>query len=172
MKQEAITITTAIFAGAVAKGATGYFLADKSNNVQMGVNALGALGFGFLAIKTKGNDTKASIIRGGALGSCLAHGLGAIKNVFSTEAGLKLVGDSKVMKSLAGLGLNAPETTGGAQGFLDDYGNYSEDGWDGYVDPAGNYVMYENAGMNAYAEDLQYLGEAGTIINHAGAMVL
>ena len=167
MKQEAITITTAIFAGAVAKGATGYFLAEQSNNVQLGVNTLGALGFGFLAIKTKGNDTKASLIRGSAVGTCIAHGLGALKNVFATEPVKKLVGDNKFMQSVAGL--NAP--AGEAQGFLDEYGNYTEDGWDGYVDPQGNYVMYKNEGINAYVEEQEYL-EENTAITQNGAMVL
>jgi hypothetical protein len=172
MKQEAITITSAVFAGAIAKGATGYFLAEQSNIVQLGVNTVGALGFGFLAIKTKGNDTKSSLIRGAALGTCIAHGLGAIKNVFATEQGAKLVGENKFMKSIAGL--NAPEMAGEAQGFLDDYGNYSEEGWDGYVDPAGNYVMYENEdkGLNGYAEDEQYLEEQQTMVNHSGAMTI
>ena len=151
MNKEVVTIGVAVLAGAITRGATGMLLDTAENTTKMGVNFAGCAGFGFLATKVSGADTKAAALRGAAIGSSIAHGLLFMGNVFSTEKlAAKLANPSKINTFLAkAAGLNSPEQ--GLAGYIDADGNYHEDGLAGYIDADGNFI---EDGMNAYDPEL------------------
>lgn len=146
MNKEVVTIGVAVLAGAITRGATGMLLDTAENTTKMGVNALGCAGFGYIATRVTGTDAKAAALRGGAIGSSIAHGLQLIGNIFSTEKlAAKLQTASKVNTFLAkAAGLSSPAD--GLAGFLDADGNYHEDGLAGYIDANGNFI---EDGLNA-----------------------
>lgn len=151
MNKEVVTISAAVLAGAIARGATGMLLDTAENTIKMGVNLLGCAGFGFLATKVTGADTKAAALRGGAIGASIAHGLQFITNIASTEkAQEKLAVTSKLNTFLSkAAGLN--NTSEGLAGYIDAYGNYHEDGLNGYIDAQGNFI---EDGLNAGEPEL------------------
>jgi len=150
MKQELITISSAVAIGALSRGLTGVVTETSSNTVKGVVNGVVSLGTGFLAIKVKGSDTKSSLLRGSALGISIAHGLELFKNILSSEKiASKLSPDStmgRFMQKAAGLS----GAVNGLNGYIDAYGNYHEDGLGGYIDVNGNYV---EDGLNGYYDD-------------------
>lgn len=158
MKQELITISSAVAVGALSRGLTGTVTEKSSNTVKGVVNGIVAVGAGFLAVKVQGNDSKSSLMRGSAIGVSIAHGLELIKNIFSDEKiASKLSSDSTIgrfMQKAAGLS----GAINGLNGYIDSYGNYHEDGLGGYIDINGNYVEnglngYDENGLNSYNED-------------------
>jgi len=160
MKQELITISSAVVVGALSRGLTGTMTETSSNTVKGVVNGAVAVGAGFLAVKVKGSDTKSSLLRGSAIGVSIAHGLELVKNVFSSEKiASKLNPESamgRFMQKAAGLS----GAVNGLNGYIDAYGNYHEDGLGGYIDVNGNY---HEDGLNGYDEDglNGYYDEAG-----------
>lgn len=146
MNKEVVTIGVAVLSGAITRGATGMLLDTADNTVKMGVNFAGCAGFGLLATKVSGTDTKAAALRGGAIGASIAHGLQFISNVFSTEKlASKLATSSKINTFLSkAAGLSCPAE--GLAGYIDANGNYHEDGLAGYIDANGNFI---EDGLNA-----------------------
>jgi hypothetical protein len=163
MKQELITISSAVAVGALSRGLTGTVTESSSNTVKGVVNGAVAFGAGFLAVKVKGSDTKSSFLRGSAIGASIAHGLELVKNIFSSQKiASKLNPETalgRFMQKAAGLS----GAVNGLNGYIDTYGNYHEDGLGGYIDVYGNYI---EDGLNAYGDDDQealngYYDEAG-----------
>jgi hypothetical protein len=156
MNKEVVTIGTAVLSGAITRGATGMLLSTADNTVKMGANFAGCAGFGFLATKVTGTDTKAAALRGSAIGASIAHGLQLIGNIVATDfVQGKLTADSKASKflnSAAGLA----GSTEGLAGYIDAQGNYHEDGLAGYIDANGNFI---EDGLNAYQDDAPELLE-------------
>lgn len=179
MKQELITISSAVVVGALSRGLTGTMTETSSNTVKGVVNGAVAIGAGFLAVKVNGSDTKSSLLRGSAIGVSIAHGLELVKNIFSSEKiSAKLNPETTIgrfMQKTAGLS----GAVNGLSGYIDAYGNYHEDGLGGYIDINGNYVenglnahegsdlgAYEDNSLNGYApqtENFQDHGLAGYI---------
>lgn len=167
MKQELITISSAVVVGALSRGLTGTMTETSSNTVKGVVNGAVAFGAGFLAVKVNGSDTKSSLLRGSAIGVSIAHGLELVKNIFSSDKiASRLNPESTIgrfMQKTAGLS----GAVNGLQGYIDTYGNYHEDGLGGYIDINGNYVenglnAHEVDGLGAYEEGLNgYFDEAG-----------
>lgn len=158
MKQELITISSAVAVGALSRGVTGIVTENSSNMVKGVVNGAVAFGAGFLAVKVKGSDTKSSLLRGSAIGVSIAHGLEVFKNIMSSEQiASKLNPDTTIgrfMQKAAGLS----GAVNGLNGYIDTYGNYHEDGLGGYIDVNGNYVedglgAYEQEALNGYYDD-------------------
>ncbi len=166
MKQELITISSAVAVGALSRGLSGTMTETSSNTVKGIVNGVVAVGAGFLAVKVQGSDSKSSLMRGSAIGVSIAHGLELVKNIFSSEKiASKLNSDTtigKFMQKAAGLS----GAVNGLNGYIDSYGNYHEDGLGGYIDINGNYVenglngydqeslnRYEDDGLNGYDQD-------------------
>jgi hypothetical protein len=172
MNKEVVTIGTAVLAGAITRGATGMLLDTADNTVKMGVNFVGCAGFGFLATKVTGTDTKAAALRGSAIGSAVAHGLQLIGNIFSTEtiaAKISAVDAttgtvSKFNNFLSkAAGLSCPAE--GLAGYIDANGNYHEDGLAGYIDAQGNFIEDGLSASYDGSEDNQQLIDAdGNII--------
>lgn len=150
MKQELITISSAVAVGALSRGLTGTMTETSSNTVKGVVNGVVALGAGFMAVKVKGSDSKSSLLRGSAIGVSIAHGLELIKNVASSEKiASKLNPETTVGRFLQkAAGLSG--AVNGLNGYIDAYGNYREDGLGGYVDVNGNYIQ---DGLSAYDEE-------------------
>ncbi|CCG53581.1 Hypothetical protein KQS_08210 [Flavobacterium indicum GPTSA100-9 = DSM 17447] len=175
MKQELITISSAVVVGALSRGLTGTMTETSSNTVKGVVNVAVAVGAGFLAVKVNGSDTKSSLLRGSAIGVSIAHGLELVKNIFSSEKiAAKLNPETTIgrfMQKTAGLS----GAVNGLQGYIDAYGNYHEDGLGGYIDINGNYVenglnaydggdglgAYEEEGLNGYFDDAGNYHEDG-----------
>lgn len=168
MKQELITISSAVVVGALSRGLTGTMTETSSNTVKGVVNGAVAIGAGFLAVKVTGSDTKSSLLRGSAIGVSIAHGLELVKNIFSSEKiSAKLNPETTIgrfMQKTAGLS----GAVNGLQGYIDAYGNYHEDGLGGYIDINGNYVenglnAYQSDGLGAYEEEglNGYIDQAG-----------
>jgi CobQ-like glutamine amidotransferase family enzyme len=164
MNKEVVTIGTAVLAGAITRGATGMLLDTADNTVKMGVNFVGCAGFGFLATKVTGTDTKAAALRGSAIGSAVAHGLQLIGNIFSTEtiaAKISAVDAttgtvSKFNNFLSkAAGLSCPAE--GLAGYIDANGNYHEDGLAGYIDAQGNFIEDGLSASYDGSEDNQQL---------------
>lgn len=151
MNKEVVTIGVAVLAGAITRGATGMLLDTAENTTQMGVNFAGCVGFGFLATKVSGTGTKAAALRGGAIGSAIAHGLQFIGNVLNTEmVSGKLTEGSKLATFVSkAAGLGCPSE--GLAGYIDAEGNYHEDGLNGYIDANGNFI---EDGLNAIEPEL------------------
>ena len=158
MKQELITISSAVVVGALSRGLTGTMTETSSNTVKGVVNGVVAVGAGFLAVKVNGSDTKSSLLRGSAIGVSIAHGLELVKNIFSSEKiASKLNPETTIgrfMQKTAGLS----GAVNGLQGYIDAYGNYHEDGLGGYIDINGNYVenglnAHEGSGLGAYEDN-------------------
>lgn len=158
MKQELITISSAVVVGALSRGLTGTMTETSSNTVKGVVNGAVAIGAGFLAVKVNGSDTKSSLLRGSAIGVSIAHGLELVKNIFSSEKiAAKLNPETTIgrfMQKTAGLS----GAVNGLQGYIDAYGNYHEDGLGGYIDINGNYVenglnAHEGSGLGAYEDN-------------------
>jgi hypothetical protein len=166
MKQEIITISSAVAVGALSRGLTGTMTETSSNMVKGVVNGAVAVSAGFLAVKVKGSDSKSSLLRGSAIGISIAHGLELVKNVFSSEKiASKLNPETAIgrfMQKAAGLSGGA----NGLNGYIDAYGNYHEDGLGGYIDVNGNYVEdglngYDEDGLNGYFDDAGNYHEDG-----------
>lgn len=168
MKQELITISSAVVVGALSRGLTGTMTETSSNTVKGVVNGAVAIGAGFLAVKVNGSDTKSSLLRGSAIGVSIAHGLELVKNIFLSEKiSAKLNPETTIgrfMQKTAGLS----GAVNGLQGYIDAYGNYHEDGLGGYIDINGNYVenglnAYQSDGLGAYEEEglNGYIDQAG-----------
>lgn len=168
MKQELITISSAVVVGALSRGLTGTMTETSSNTVKGVVNVAVAVGAGFLAVKVNGSDTKSSLLRGSAIGVSIAHGLELVKNIFSSEKiASKLNPETTIgrfMQKTAGLS----GAVNGLQGYIDAYGNYHEDGLGGYIDINGNYVenglsAHQSEGLGGYEEEglNGYFDEAG-----------
>lgn len=168
MKQELITISSAVVVGALSRGLTGTMTETSSNTVKGVVNVAVAVGAGFLAVKVNGSDTKSSLLRGSAIGVSIAHGLELVKNIFSSEKiASKLNPETTIgrfMQKTAGLS----GAVNGLQGYIDAYGNYHEDGLGGYIDINGNYVenglsAHQSEGLGSYEEEglNGYFDEAG-----------
>lgn len=166
MNKEAITISAAIVSGALSRGATASVMEKSSNTVKLGASILFAVGFGYLATRVTGTDTKAAAMRGGALGVAVAQGLEAIKFGFSTPTMQAKIASNKFLARTAGLG-------GSMAGYIDAQGNYREDGMAGYIDAQGNYIEdgmggyydqngnYIDEGMGGYYdEDGNFVSEA------------
>jgi len=158
MNKEVVTISIAVLAGAVTRGATGMLLDTAENTTKMGVNLVGCAGFGYLATKVVGTDTKAAALRGAAIGTSIAHGLQLIGNIVSTEmVQRKLTPESKVSKFVnKSAGLNCDLE--GLAGYIDAEGNYHEDGLAGYIDAAGNFI---EDGLNAGTDEPELIGYEG-----------
>lgn len=150
MKQELITISSAVAVGALSRGLTGTMTETSSNTVKGVVNGAVAFGAGFMAVKVKGSDTKSSLLRGSAIGISIAHGLELVKNVFSSEKIASKLNPAtaigRFMQKAAGLS----GAVNGLNGYIDSYGNYHEDGLGGYIDVNGNYV---EEGLNGYDDE-------------------
>lgn len=158
MKQELITISSAVVVGALSRGLTGTMTETSSNTVKGVVNGAVAVGAGFLAVKVNGSDTKSSLLRGSAIGVSIAHGLELVKTIFSSEKIVSKLNPEttigRFMQKTAGLS----GAVNGLQGYIDAYGNYHEDGLGGYIDINGNYVenglnAHEGDGLSGYEED-------------------
>jgi hypothetical protein len=166
MKQELITISSAVAVGALSRGLTGTMTQASSNTVRGAVNGAVALGAGILAVKVKGSDTKSSLLRGSAIGVSIAHGLELVKNVFSSEKiASKLNPETAIgrfMQKAAGLS----GAVNGLNGYIDADGNYHEDGLAGYIDASGNYIEdglggYDQEGLNGYFDEAGNYHEDG-----------
>ncbi len=167
MKQELITISSAVAVGALSRGLTGTMTETSSNTVKGVVNGVVAVGAGFLAVKVKGSDSKSSLMRGSAIGVSIAHGLELVKNIFSSEKiASKLSADTtmgRFMQKAAGLS----GAVNGLNGYIDAYGNYHEDGLGGYIDVNGNYVenglsgIDDEDGLNGYYDEAGNYHEDG-----------
>lgn len=167
MKQELITISSAVAVGALSRGLTGTMTETSSNTVKGVVNGVVAVGAGFLAVKVKGSDSKSSLMRGSAIGVSIAHGLELVKNIFSSEKiASKLSSDTtmgRFMQKAAGLS----GAVNGLNGYIDAYGNYHEDGLGGYIDVNGNYVenglsgIDDEDGLNGYYDEAGNYHEDG-----------
>lgn len=163
MNKEAITISAAIVSGALSRGATASVMEKSSNTVKLGASVLFAVGFGYLATRVTGSDTKAAAMRGGALGVAVAQGLEAIKFGFSTPTMQARIASNKFLARTAGLG--SPMA-----GYIDAQGNYREDGLNGYIDAQGNFVEDGMAGYydengNYIADEMNgYYDENGTFV--------
>ncbi len=160
MKQELITISSAVVVGALSRGLTGTMTETSSNTVKGVVNGAVAVGAGFLAVKVKGSDTKSSLLRGSAIGVSIAHGLELVKNVFSSEKIASKLNPETAMGRFMQKAAGLSGAVNGLNGYIDAYGNYHEDGLGGYIDANGNYV---EDGLNGYDEDglNGYFDEAG-----------
>ena len=157
MKQELITISSAVASGALSRGLTGTLTQNSSNMVKGAVNGIVAVGAGFLAVKVKGSDTKSSLLRGSAIGVSLAHGLELVKNVFSSEKIASTLNPETTMGRFLQKAAGLSGAVNGLNGYIDENGNYHEDGLGGYIDVNGNYVEdglggYIDANGN-YVED-------------------
>ena len=161
MKQEVITISSAVVVGALSRGLTGTLTETSSNTVKGVVNGAVAVGAGFLAVKVKGSDTKSSLLRGSAIGVSIAHGLELVKNVFSSEKIASKLNPETVMGRFMQKAAGLSGAVNGLNGYIDAYGNYHEDGLGGYIDANGNYV---EDGLNGYDDEdglSGYFDEAG-----------
>lgn len=149
MKQEIITISSAVVLGALSRGLTGTMTESSSNTVRGVVNAGVAIGAGVLAVRVKGTDSKSAFLRGSALGVSIAHGLEVIKNIASSpKFSAKLDPSTKMGRFLQkSAGLSG--AVNGLDGFVDAYGNYREDGLGGYIDSNGNYIQDQ---LNGYID--------------------
>lgn len=143
MNKEVITISSAVFAGALSKGVAGVAVGKSSNTVKLGVSLLLAVGTGYLATKVSGTDGKAAALRGAAVGVAVAQGLEAMKFAFSTPALQQRIASNNFLSKTVGLG-------DAVNGYIDANGNYREDGMNGYIDINGNYV---EDGMNGYYDE-------------------
>ena len=157
MKQELITISSAVASGALSRGLTGTLTQNSSNMVKGAVNGIVAVGAGFLAVKVKGSDTKSSLLRGSAIGVSIAHGLELVKNVFSSEKIASTLNPETTMGRFLQKAAGLSGAVNGLNGYIDENGNYHEDGLGGYIDVNGNYVEdglggYIDANGN-YVED-------------------
>jgi hypothetical protein len=157
MNQEITTISSAVLLGVLSGAGTHSATSTSSTMVKVGVNSALAIGFGYLSTKVTGSDTKANILRGGALGVSIAHGFGAIREIIASptvQAKIKpetAVG--KYLNRVAGLGC----ADGGLEGYFDANGNYHDEGLGGYIPQEGGFVPYgELNGMedelNGYEE--------------------
>lgn len=161
MKQELITISSAVVVGALSRGLTGTMTETSSNTVKSVVNGAVAVGAGFLAVKVKGSDTKSSLLRGSAIGVSIAHGLELVKNVFSSEKIASKLNPETTMGRFIQKAAGLSGAVNGLNGYIDAYGNYHEDGLGGYIDTNGNYV---EDGLNGYDDEdglNGYFDEAG-----------
>lgn len=147
MKQELITISSAVVVGALSRGLTGTMTETSSNTVKGVVNGAVAIGAGFLAVKVNGSDTRSSLLRGSAIGVSIAHGLELVKNIFSSDKIASKLNPETTVGRFIQKSAGLSGALNGLQGYIDAYGNYHEDGLGGYIDINGNYV--EN-GLNAY----------------------
>ena len=150
MKQELITISSAVVVGALSRGLTGTMTENSSNTVKGVVNGAVAIGAGFMAVKLNGSDTKSSLLRGSAIGVSIAHGLELVKNVFSSEKIASKLNPETVMGRFMQKAAGLSGAVNGLNGYIDNNGNYHEDGLGGYIDVNGNYV---EEGLNGYDED-------------------
>lgn len=164
MKQELITISSAVAVGALSRGLTGTMTETSSNTVKGVVNGVVAVGAGFLAVKVKGSDSKSSLMRGSAIGVSIAHGLEVVKNIFLSEKiASKLSSETAVGRFMQkAVGLSG--AVNGLNGYIDGYGNYHEDGLGGYIDVNGNYVEDGLGGYNEQDGLNGYYDEAGNYI--------
>jgi hypothetical protein len=164
MKQELITISSAVAVGALSRGLTGTMTETSSNTVKGVVNGVVAFGAGFLAVKVKGSDSKSSLMRGSAIGVSIAHGLEVVKNIFSSEKiASKLSSETAIGRFMQkAVGLSG--AVNGLNGYIDGYGNYHEDGLGGYIDVNGNYVEDGLGGYNEQDGLNGYYDEAGNYI--------
>lgn len=161
MKQELITISSAVAVGALSRGLTGTMTETSSNTVKSVVNGAVAVGAGFLAVKVKGSDTKSSLLRGSAIGVSIAHGLELVKNVFSSEKIASKLNPETAMGRFMQKAAGLSGAVNGLNGYVDAYGNYHEDGLGGYIDANGNYI---EDGLNGYDDEdglNGYFDEAG-----------
>lgn len=149
MKQELITISSAVVVGALSRGLTGTMTETSSNMVKGVVNGAVAVGAGFLAVKVNGSDTKSSLLRGSAIGVSIAHGLELVKNIFSSEKIASKLNPGTTMGRFVQKTAGLSGALTGLQGYIDAYGNYHEDGLGGYIDVNGNYI---EDGLNGYDE--------------------
>lgn len=140
MKQELITISSAVASGALSRGLTGTLTQNSSNMVKGAVNGIVAVGAGFLAVKVKGSDTKSSLLRGSAIGVSIAHGLELVKNVFSSEKIASTLNPETTMGRFLQKAAGLSGAVNGLNGYIDENGNYHEDGLGGYIDVNGNYI--------------------------------
>jgi hypothetical protein len=158
MKQELITISSAVVVGALSRGLTGTMTETSSNTVKGVVNGAVAVGAGFLAVKVKGSDAKSSLLRGSAIGVSIAHGLELVKNVFSSEKIASKLNPETAMGRFMQKAAGLSGAVNGLNGYIDAYGNYHEDGLGGYIDANGNYIEdglngYDEDGLNGYFDD-------------------
>lgn len=158
MKQELITISSAVAVGALSRGLTGTMTETSSNTVKGVVNGVVAVGAGFLAVKVKGSDTKSSLMRGSAIGVSIAHGLEVVKNIFSSEKIASKLSSETAMGRFMQKAVGLSGAVNGLNGYIDGYGNYHEDGLGGYIDVNGNYVEdglsgYDDDGLNGYYDE-------------------
>jgi surface antigen len=151
MNKELVTISTAVLAGAIARGATGMLLDTAENTTKMGVNLLGCAGFGFLATKVTGADTKAAALRGGAIGASIAHGLQFITNIALTEKAQQKLDTTSKLNTFLSKAAGLSSSVEGLAGYIDAHGNYHEDGLNGYIDAQGNFI---EDGLNAGEPEL------------------
>ncbi|WP_136669381.1 hypothetical protein [Flavobacterium sp. H122] len=166
MKQELITISSAVVVGALSRGLTGTMTETSSNTVKGVVNGAVAVGAGFLAVKVKGSDTKSSLLRGSAIGVSIAHGLELVKNVFSSEKIASKLNPETAMGRFMQKAAGLSGAVNGLNGYIDAYGNYHEDGLGGYIDANGNYIEdglngYDEEGLNGYFDDAGNYHEDG-----------
>jgi hypothetical protein len=174
MKQELITISSAVASGALSRGLTGTLTQNSSNMVKGAVNGIVAVGAGFLAVKVKGSDTKSSLLRGSAIGVSIAHGLELVKNVFSSEKIASRLNPETTMGRFLQKAAGLSGAVNGLNGYIDENGNYHEDGLGGYIDVNGNYVEDGLAGAfdddgNYYEEGLNgYIDANGNYIEDEG----
>lgn len=157
MKQELITISSAVVSGALSRGLTGTLTQNSSNMVKGAVNGIVAVGAGFLAVKVKGSDTKSSFLRGSAIGVSIAHGLELVKNVFSSEKIASTLNPETTMGRFLQKAAGLSGAVNGLNGYIDENGNYHEDGLGGYIDINGNYI--EDGLAGAYDQDGNYYEE-------------
>jgi hypothetical protein len=157
MKQELITISSAVVIGALSRGLTGTITEKSSNTVKGVVNGAVAMGAGFLAIKVSGSDTKSSLIRGSAIGVSIAHGLELVKNIFSSENIAAKLNPEATMGRFIQKAAGLSGAVNALNGYIDAYGNYHEDGLGGYIDVNGNYIEnglhgHEDEGLGGYID--------------------
>lgn len=157
MKQELITISSAVVIGALSRGLTGTITEKSSNTVKGVVNGAVAMGAGFLAIKVSGSDTKSSLIRGSAIGVSIAQGLELVKNIFSSENIAAKLNPEATMGRFIQKAAGLSGAVNALNGYIDAYGNYHEDGLGGYIDVNGNYIEnglhgHEDEGLGGYID--------------------
>ncbi len=166
MKQELITISSAVVVGALSRGLTGTMTETSSNTVKGVVNGAVAVGAGILAVKVKGSDSKSSLLRGSAIGVSIAHGLELVKNVFSSDKIASKLNPETAMGRFMQKAVGLSGAVNGLNGYIDAYGNYHEDGLGGYIDANGNYIEdglngYDEDGLNGYFDDAGNYHEDG-----------
>ena len=140
----ALTVGTAVIAGAVSKGLTG--MIETGSTVKIGINLALCAGAAYLASTVKGSDNKAAAVQGAYMGVAVTQGLEAVKGVANTPSiNKRLSGDSAISKfAQSATGLSG--MAGEINGYFDEYGNYHDNDLNGYIGAGGEINAYNEQG--------------------------